>query len=340
MGYIDKLKEILQKYRLTVIAVFAFFTLYWLPRILDFPVFPESLPVRYDNLKYANLKSYIIFSTMFVLTIFLNKYLAKDSQDKNQIINIENIANNESIHEVEDKIIFLREEIKKTQREIINNSGDFLTQEQRDNIISNLKEKLIEISSEEFLKDIKEKAGRIVKHEASERLRVHFTRTMKRLSSEISLLEKRSRVNLITGSLTAFVGVSIFMLFVFEKSAKSSAEVYLVQEFAPRLSLVIVIELFAYFFLGLYKSNLSEIKHFHNELTNVEHKYAALEESLTLTDNETVKEIVQILAKTERNFLLKKGESTVSLEDRKVTLEEQKGIINALVGKVSRTKQA
>jgi len=37
-----------------------------------------------------------------------------------------------------------------------------------------------------------------------------------------------------------------------------------------------LIELFAYFFLKLYKSDLSEIKYFQNELTNVEMRYAAV----------------------------------------------------------------
>jgi hypothetical protein len=42
---------------------------------------------------------------------------------------------------------------------------------------------------------------------------------------------------------------------------------YLLTEFSPRLSLVIVVELFAYFFLGLYKSNLQEIKYFQRHST-------------------------------------------------------------------------
>lgn len=340
----ERLKPLLQKYRLAVIAIFVFFALSWVKALLGIDL--VSLILGTEKYEFYGPEFYIIIGTMVVLALFLNKYLSADNQDNTTNINIENSTNNEifdeaikkSKYKFESEIQRLREQIEKTQKELIRKTGDTISREQREELIASLKTKLMEASSEEFLQEIKDKTSRILERETSERLRVHFERTIKRLLSEISVLEKRSRVNLIIGSLTAFAGVSIFMLFVFERVGDATAQAYLVTEFAPRISLVIVIELFAYFFLGLYKSNLSEIKHFHNELTNVEHKYLALEESLASADQDTVKEIVKDIAKTERNFLLKKGESTVSLEDRRHTIEEQKGVINALMGKLTKSK--
>lgn len=341
----EKFKPILQKYRLAVIAMFVFFALFWIRGMLGLDL--VGLVLNSEKYNYYGPDIYLIIGSMVVLALFLNKYLSSDGEDTNSTnINIENYSNKEQIDEVIEKSKYkfefeirkLQEEIERTKKELVRKTGDALTNEQRDNLIATLKAKITEASSKEFLEDLQEKASRLLSQETTERLQAHFNRTIKRLTSEITVLEKRSRVNLIIGSLTAFAGVSIFMLFVFEKTGDTTAQAYLVTEFAPRISLVIVIELFAYFFLGLYKSNLSEIKHFHNELTNVEHKYMALEESLASADMDTVKEIVKDLAKTERNFLLKKGESTVSLEDRRYALEEQKGVISALVGKLSKDK--
>jgi hypothetical protein len=109
-----------------------------------------------------------------------------------------------------------------------------------------------------------------------------------------------------------------------------AVESYLITDFAPRISLVVVIEIFAYFFLGLYKNSLSEIKYFHNELTNVESKYLAIEEAIALSDDNTLKEVVKDISRTERNFLLKKGETTVSMEEKRLALEENRSTIKNL----------
>lgn len=336
-----KTKPLLQKYRLAVIAMFVFFALSLVRELTGVDLL--SVILRRGQYESFRAEASFIIGIMIVLALFLNKYLSADIQDGITNINIENSSNNEIIEEImkykfEAEIKNLREQIEKTQKELLKKSEDSLGREQRYQLIASLKTKLMEASSEEFLQEIKDKASRILESSTADRLRIHFERTIKRLLSEINVLEKRSRVNLIIGSLTAFAGVSIFMLFVFENPGDATAQAYLVTEFAPRISLVIVIELFAYFFLGLYKSNLSEIKYFHNELTNVEHKYLSLEESLASADQDTVKEIIKDIAKTERNFLLKKGESTVTLEDRRYTLEEQNSVINALVGKLTKTK--
>jgi hypothetical protein len=145
----------------------------------------------------------------------------------------------------------------------------------------------------------------------AERLEKHFIGTKQRLTGEINVLSRRAKMNLIIGSATALSGVSVFILFVFERVPPDAVDSYFITNFAPRISLVVVIEIFAYFFLNLYKNNLSEIKYFHNELTNVESRYLALEEAIAVADIDTIKNIVMDISKTERNFLLKKGQSTV-----------------------------
>ncbi|OOF01018.1 hypothetical protein BZG80_15725, partial [Salinivibrio sp. MA440] len=83
-------------------------------------------------------------------------------------------------------------------------------------------------------------------------------------------------------------------------------------------SLVVLIEIFAYFFLKLYKSSLSEIKYFQNEMTNSEAKLAALKCSLMTNDSEATSNVIKVLSETERNAIIEKGQTTAEIEKSKV----------------------
>jgi hypothetical protein len=70
-----------------------------------------------------------------------------------------------------------------------------------------------------------------------------------------------------------------------------------------RISLVAFIEIFAYFFLRLYRYSIFEIKYFQNETTNAEFRVVALEAALLTEDKEIIKKICADMSKTERNFI-------------------------------------
>ena len=88
--------------------------------------------------------------------------------------------------------------------------------------------------------------------------------------------------------------------------------------FLPRISFVIFIEVFSFFFLRLYKANLSDVKFYQNELTNADARLVALEATLIDDHRDGLRQLLTELARTERNFVLKKGETTVDLERRKM----------------------
>jgi hypothetical protein len=50
-------------------------------------------------------------------------------------------------------------------------------------------------------------------------------------------------------------------------------------------------QVFAYFFLRLYRYILFEIKYFHNELTNIEQKCLALDVALEADNSDAIKTI-------------------------------------------------
>lgn len=165
-----------------------------------------------------------------------------------------------------------------------------------------------------------------------------FDATQRRLRDEIEALARRGNLNLTIGVLTTIVGVMVLAYVVLSPAAvsthaDSASSLVFFTSLLSRISVAIFIEVFAFFFLRLYKSGLEDIRYYQNEITNIESKETAL---LAVTDNDTCelkKVVIEVLAKTERNGLLKKGETTVALErdriERNELVELAKSIVTA-----------
>lgn len=151
-----------------------------------------------------------------------------------------------------------------------------------------------------------------------------------RVESEIRTLSSRANVNLFIGSVTTVLGISVlaYMLvvggFVYDVDNSMTGNILTdyILYYIPRLSVVLFIEVFSYFFLRLYRANLNDMKYFQNELTNIESKLTALNIAVHGDDNALKATVVESLLATERNFVLKKGETTIDLEVSK--MEAQK----------------
>ena len=140
-------------------------------------------------------------------------------------------------------------------------------------------------------------------------------RTVERLSRELGDLARRGNLNLAIGVITASIGVAFLAQYLIGGSAGESENTTdFMRAFLPRISLVVFIQIFAYYFLRLYSNSLIEIKYFQNEITNVEAQFLALRVAINDKSQQSVEEVVRRLAHTERNFVLQKGQSTVGLE--------------------------
>lgn len=157
-----------------------------------------------------------------------------------------------------------------------------------------------------------------------------FDESKARLSQERRSLTFRGNLNLALGAVTTVIGLIILGLSDFAKLTQSKDILEFAAHFLPRLSLVLMIEIFAYFFLALYKTSLHEIKYFQNELTNIESKQIALRAALDSGDEEVVADIVASLATTERNHVLLKGQTTLELERIKIDREGQSELVRSL----------
>ena len=176
--------------------------------------------------------------------------------------------------------------------------------------------------SAELLQQIEARYGRNIVHvEQIEHFRESCQLARRRLYDEIEALSRRGALNLTIGILTTVIAVLLLGYVALTSQADFSDWIHIASHYVPRLTLVLFIQVFAYFFLRLYRDSLANIKYFQNELTNIELKLVAAEAVFVRDDSDAMKLVLAELVKTERNFVLQKGQTTVDLERSK--LEEQ-----------------
>jgi len=182
-------------------------------------------------------------------------------------------------------------------------------------ILKNLSDKLESDALKSYKNEIHNTITSQIKEDV---LEYYFESILKRLSGVIKALDTRSSINLVSGIFIASVGLCILSVSALQLSEKNTIEISLVHYF-PRISLVVLIEIFSYFFLRLYKENLSEIKYFQNEILNIEARRLAVFIMIQHNDHSFYNKIAYELCKTERNFVLQKGQSTIEIERDRVS---------------------
>lgn len=224
---------------------------------------------------------------------------------------------------------YLKKEIYKKIHELelnvknISENNYQFTENERCKIIDDIRNEIFSDASSSILLEIENRYSENVQKETQfNQIKNQLDNIRMRLKQEISALGRRGNVNLVIGVLTTVVAVGILTSTVLDTSVVLTKET-LVSYFIPRLFLSIFIEIFSFFFLKLYKSGLSEIKYFQNELTNVEMKFVSLENALRCENSEVINAVISELSRTERNFILDKGQSTVELERSKLDVNGQ-----------------
>lgn len=196
------------------------------------------------------------------------------------------------------------------------------------NNIDDEKEKIIDFLKKETMQETSNQDTPLTKEEGYF-LHNQQMQTINRLNFELESLIKRGNLNLTIGIVTAVTGLFLLSYFTLTiKITSTSLENFFI-EFLPRFSLVVLVEIFAYFFLRLYKMNLAEIKYIQNEITSVEFKFLGLH--MLKEDKDISPEILNNLINTERNFIIEKGQTTIDIE--KLKAEEQS--TQNMLGKVS-----
>jgi hypothetical protein len=191
-------------------------------------------------------------------------------------------------------------------------------------LLAKIDERSIHIFMEEL--DTKFKSL-LISHTEFSLFNEYATSMTKRLTEAVDDLKRRSTVNLLIGMTTTAIAMVGLGFIALTSNLDIANWKDTLTHYVPRLTFVVFIEIFAYFFLRLYKLNLDDVKYYQNEITNMEAKILSCRVAFLMGDKQSMKQVATVLSKTERNFILKKGETTTDLEKFRT---EEKSLTNEL----------
>lgn len=285
--------------------------------------------------------SLLMISALFALMIYLQTGFKKNPDQymfirhEQELTNLKKSLSNENknnsiINELKSDIKSIKEQYNKSMSNILeNDQKNELINEMKSNLLATVKSE----ANTDILNEIKES---IAKSNNIKEVENVYLRTLDRLNTEIESQTRRGSLNLSLGIVTTLIGLFMLGYFVIELNKTITTpfdSINFFVQFIPRLSLVMLIEVFAYFFLRLYKSSLSEIKYFQNEMTTTESKLVAIKSAMLINELSTITSVISEIIKVDRNSILEKGQTTVEIEKFRM---ENKSITN-IVDKLSST---
>jgi hypothetical protein len=341
--YIELLRSTLRNRRLFIViglisGLFSLLSLFSKEFLVYFSNF-----IKIDLIDTSVPITFLLVSVFSISLIYLQSggKSGKNPDDEDLVyrlqkeVLIQKNKGNETYIEIES----LKKQLEKYQTE------NGLTPEDKQQIIDDTITKASSESIESIFKEETNKLHeKIEKNLGYETLKRSVESIKHRLYREISDLRLRSNINLLIGMFITAGGLSLLwstvsmvdasqLLKELASEGNESNSKFLknlLLPLLPRIMLVIFVEIFAYFFLRLYKDGLSEIKYFQNELTNVESKLVGLEMAYISSNETAIASVIDSLSKTERNFVLEKGQTTVELEKAKSESEMTKNILKAV----------
>ena len=146
-----------------------------------------------------------------------------------------------------------------------------------------------------------------------------FSSSELRIKKEIRRLNKDAMVNLYVGVIIAIIGVAGLFWYIIQYTDKESSEdvALLIVHWVTRLSLISIVEVFAFFFLKMYRTHLQSIRYFQDELTSIESRKIAMLSSLIHENPEDISKSIEYLLNIDRNFKMETSQTTVDLEKLK-----------------------
>jgi hypothetical protein len=128
-----------------------------------------------------------------------------------------------------------------------------------------------------------------------------FSATSLRLRREIYALSRRGNLNLTIGVVTTGFALGLLAYMIFDESTAPGTFSEALSLYLPRITTVTFIEVFAFFFLKLYRASLIEIKFYQNELTCLASLQIALAASHTCPDPDALRTVLDRLARRNPN---------------------------------------
>jgi len=108
-------------------------------------------------------------------------------------------------------------------------------------------------------------------------IRASFETSHQRLKSELASLSRRSNLNLVIGVVTSSLAVALLAYMVLGIAEPFKSITDLLSHYIPRVTVVLFIEVFSFFFLRLYRATLAEIRLYQQDITALALRQVALE---------------------------------------------------------------
>ena len=198
-------------------------------------------------------------------------------------------------------------------------SGDTTTyagKEIPDHVTESLLKRVKEAATDKIVAEWSQKFGRTAILEAHvQQIRANIRDAVGSLEEEIDALRSRANLQMASGSVVSVFGFVVLGFFIYRAGDEidvTHLDGKLFAYVALRVSLVIMIELFAYFFLRMYRYSIFEVKYFQNEISNIYMKGISVEIAFLGTEQKLRETIINELVRTERNVVLKKGDVTLA----------------------------
>jgi hypothetical protein len=221
----------------------------------------------------ANLLSLICFSLAFSYAAM--RYLRGPSLGASPSGKLANDDENHLQRLIEE----LQEQQRKLETAIRDSSSlaiGSLSDEERHLLLDSLRRSISENLSEDFVNTLEELYGDAIRRlQSYAAVKGEYERTRSRLHVETQNLGRRGNLNLVIGIFISLLGIVFLGWIVVNAPSLQLQDQNFIAYYVPRTTFVVLIEIFAFFFLNLYRTSLSDIKYFQNETTNVEYRILA-----------------------------------------------------------------
>jgi hypothetical protein len=255
----------------------------------------------------------ILFVSVLAISILpiLIKFLSTDiysERNRDKDIEFNDIHLYKKMKDENNQTKIVNEQIK----EALLKNPDVLNVEKNiyEKIVNNLEGSLINKLDDRFKKNV---AAEFISSAIISEL-LPLTRNTEKY---IDRIQRNAIVNLIIGIIGTIISISILAFSILSNQIYTDIDIFFIH-FLPRLTFVVFIQLFAFFFLRLYKNNLEDAKYFQNELTNLSAKTSALRIAYITKNDGLIVEMIKELSHTERNFKIQKEETLLNIEKAKI----------------------
>lgn len=239
------------------------------------------------------------------------------------------------IGEIRDQLNVILHKINISSQQRISTAA--LDAERQDQLLDGLKAALASQLTASLREEFQQVYGREARSIAIlQAVEGHYKSLRERLTKARQTQIRNAVLNLFVGFIFAVAGLFYLGNYTSAIEVTPDQIAKAATEFSVRLSLVVLLEILAFFFLSLYRTGLTESKYFENELTNMEARMMAFLGACRSETKTALNDVLKDLARTERNFLLKRGESTVSLRQQELADQQTKTLLDRLAKAFSR----